>query len=243
MSNMEKQGRDVPLNNAISRFCASFLTWPVEKGKLIYQAEGIPVVCRLSAISLQNHLRGALASCTQRGASAFIMFRLQNHASSYTKQATSFRTVNEGLAGILAGACSAPFHTYWELMKVQVGQPVTLQAYRMALLPMLLRHSVFDGTFFYINDLFSGHSSGFRFGVAAATASCFNLVFDVWKTQRMHRFPRHTSLLSVISSMHIYSFCSNYAVKGFELSLNWALVGTLKDLIAQYDGDTATIES
>jgi hypothetical protein len=129
----------------------------------------------------------------------------------------------------MAGLVSAPFHTYWELMKVQIGHPVTLQAYRAALLPMVMRHSVFDGTFFFVNDVFSDYSSAVKFGTAAATASFCNLIFDVWKTQRMHRFPQQTSFWFVLSSLRLSSFASNYVVKGIDLSLNWCVVGLLKD--------------
>ena len=54
------QGVAIPLENALCRFSASFLTWPVEKSKLIFQAEGFPVFSRLLAISVRSHLHGAL---------------------------------------------------------------------------------------------------------------------------------------------------------------------------------------
>jgi hypothetical protein len=57
--NQEVSAR-VPIQNALCRLCASFLTWPIEKSKLIFQAEGLPVVSHLIAISLRNHLHGAL---------------------------------------------------------------------------------------------------------------------------------------------------------------------------------------
>mmetsp|Transcript_23468 Transcript_23468/g.34634 ORF Transcript_23468/g.34634 Transcript_23468/m.34634 type:complete len:234 (-) Transcript_23468:314-1015(-) len=223
------RGASVPLENATCRFSASFFTWPVEKSKLIFQAEGVPVFSRLFAIPLRSHLQGALASCTQRGSSAFLMFYLQHEINIITNNVTPYKALDEGLAGVLAGLVSGPFHTYWELMKVRIGQPVTIPVYRAALAPMMLRHGVFDGSFFFVNEILSEYSSAVRFSSAAAAASFCNLVFDVWKTQRMHRFPQPTSFWFVVSSMRMSSFLSNYAIKGLDLSFNWFMVGLIKD--------------
>lgn len=157
------------------------------------------------------------------------MFFVQGKLKLYTADTTRYAHVNEALAGAMSGAMSAPFHTYWELMKVQMGTPVTLQAYKTAILPMVLRHSVFDGTFFFVNDVFGDYSSAVKFGAAAASASFCNLVFDVWKTQRMHRFPQKTSFWFFLSSLRMSSFASNYFVKGVDLSVNWYMVGLIKD--------------
>lgn len=221
--------RIVPVQNALCRCLASFLTWPIEKSKLIYQAEGMPIVSRLIVIPTASHIRGALASCAQRGGSAFLMFFIQGKMNVYTSSISISKSVNEAVAGALAGLISAPFHTYWELMKIRLGQPVTMSSYRAALLPMMLRHSVFDGSFFYVNDLFSDYSSATRFGLAAASASFCNLIFDVWKTQRMHRYPQHTPLFRVLASLRISTFLSNYVVKGIDLTANWTVVGIIKD--------------
>ena len=159
------------------------------------------------------------------------MFFIQGELKEYTSGITRFESINEAAAGVMAGVVSAPFHTYWELMKVRTGCPVCIQSYKVALLPMILRHSVFDGTFFFVNDIFSNYSSAVRFGTAAASASFCNLLFDVWKTQRMHRFPRHTSFYSVLSTLRFSTFLSNYAVKGIDLSFNWFVVGLVKDNI------------
>jgi hypothetical protein len=169
------------------------------------------------------------ASCTQRGGSAFLMFFMQENINVYTAGTTPYTPINEAIAGATAGVVSAPFHTYWELMKVQIGKPVTFAAYKAALLPMVLRHSVFDGTFFFVNEICSEYSSAIKFGASAATASFCNLIFDVWKTQRMHRFPQRTSLWFVLSSLRVSNFASNYLVKGFDLTLNWCVVGLIKD--------------
>lgn len=169
------------------------------------------------------------ASCTQRGSSAFLMFYLQDEINVVTQDVTRFKAVNEGVAGLLAGVVSGPFHAYWELMKVRIGQPINMPVYRAALAPMILRHGVFDGSFFFVNELLSGYSSAIKFASAAASASFFNLVFDVWKTQRMHRFPQPTSFWFVLSSIRFSSFASNYAIKGVDLSFNWFVVGIMKD--------------
>lgn len=219
----------VPIQNALCRFCASFVTWPIEKSKLIFQAQGLPILSRLISLPLRHHLQGAVASCTQRGGSGFLMFFIQGHLNGFTSESTSYKPVNEAIAGGMAGLVSAPFHTYWELMKVQIGKPVTIQAYKTALFPMIMRHSVFDGTFFFVNDVLSGYSSAVKFGTAAATASFCNLVFDVWKTQRMHRFPQKTSFWFMLSSLRLSTFASNYLVKGVDLSVNWYIVGLIKD--------------
>ena len=53
-----------PIENSLCRFFASFWTWPIEKSKLIFQAEGSPVFSRLTSISLRNHIQGALGEWT-----------------------------------------------------------------------------------------------------------------------------------------------------------------------------------
>lgn len=55
-----QQDVTIPVQNALCRFCASFLTWPIEKSKLIFQAEGMPIVSRLVTIPLRHHLQGAI---------------------------------------------------------------------------------------------------------------------------------------------------------------------------------------
>lgn len=225
------------LSNGLSRVLASMITWPVEKSKLLYQAgvNNSPsgVWRDLTRLDMKIHIMGMSSSGCQRGGSAFIMFALQSQAYRLTHQATSSSPMNHALAGTLAGAMSAPFHTYWEIIKVRHELPCR-RLYLTCLQPMILRHAVFDGTFFGVNALLLSehqYTTGIRFAAAAASASLMNLVFDVWKTRQMAHFPHNVSLRQVFQSMTRRVFLTNYLVKGTDLALNWFVVGCLKEFL------------
>jgi hypothetical protein len=191
------------------------------------------------------------SSAIQRGGSAFFMFTCQNKVYEWTNGLLSVGggekndIVGHCFAGVLSGAVTAPFHTYWELAKVRGGLPDSWTMYRTALIPMIFRHAVFDGVFFGVStacdqwgkDLRQQQEmseilshSGVKFGLAAATASLANLLFDVWKTRRMGSFPTRVNFISgVVRTMTAASFISNYLVKGTDLTVNWFVVGSLKD--------------
>ena len=124
--------------------------------------------------------------------------------------------------------------------------------YKTALYPMILRHAIIDGVFFGVftacdvwskdlhhddqqrkyTSMMSGvlSHSGFKFGLAAASASFVNLLFDVWKTRTMQSFPTRVQFVrGVVYTMTPASFLSNYLVKGTDLTVNWFVVGCLKD--------------
>ena len=222
------------LMNTYGRIGASALTWPVEKSKLLYQGNNNrclkSVATSLASLSLRTHVMGMLSSCTQRGGSAFLMFYTQANLYQFTNGVTRHSVTDQALAGALGGAMSAPFHTCFELIKVR-GHIPCVNACFMSLRPMMLRHAVFDGTFFLINAGLAQHeySAGRRFAAAAATASFTNLLFDVWKTRQMAQFPRPVRFLSVVSSLRPTTFLSNYVVKGTDLTINWFVVGCLKE--------------
>jgi hypothetical protein len=99
----------------------------------------------------------------------------------------------------------------------------------MSLRPMMLRHGVFDCTFFTSNSFFENLKSSDRFCIAAATASFTNLFFDIWKTQQMTHAPHRVAFGYILSSFTVSRFISNYAVKGADLSANWYVTGLVKD--------------
>jgi hypothetical protein len=216
--------------NAKSRFFASGITWPVEKSKLLYQG-GVPARKLLpifSSLSFSHQITGIASSCIQRGVSAWIMFDLQRRIKSSTDKVTPFPVINDGIAGALAGTISAPFHTFWELLKV-TGRIFTIQSYFVALKPMLFRHGVFDMSFFATTKYFENESSSVKFALAAAFASFSNLLFDVWKTQQMEQFPKRVDFKSVLKELASRRYGSNYLMKGTDLSVNWFVVGIIKD--------------
>jgi hypothetical protein len=251
--------KDEALRNSLARFGASLLTWPIEKSKLIFQGQrhSLPlpqgqqqqryiaaVAKSFRSIPLNQHLMGMLSSGLQRGGSAFIMFYAQSHVYRVTTGTMPSPTLDHAMAGALSGALSAPFHTYWELIKVRGSLPTTWSSYTMCLRPMVLRHGIFDATFFGVtthllllerDNGYSVSSSGIRFAVAAATASFTNLWFDVWKTRQMQHAPKTRIRLfrGVILPMHWGStnFWSNYLVKGTDLTVNWFVVGCFKDIL------------
>ena len=94
---------------------------------------------------------------------------------------------------------------------------------------MAFRNAVFDGTFFGMNTLLEDQHAGVRFGIAAATSSLVNLVFDVWKTLQMKHYPTRVYLRGVIVDLRWSSFLMNYMVKGTDLSVNWLAVGCIKE--------------
>lgn len=243
--------------------CASALTWPIEKSKLLYQGGGTTtnasgVVRRLIALPLPQHALGMLSSSFQRGGSAFFMFACQQQiyttfigTSSPPSPSSSLKSVlNHMLAGAVSGALTAPFHTYWELAKVR-GHLLYFnntsnngwKLYQTCLVPMIFRHAIFDGVFFGVSTAsdvlgqqddngsnnFMSHA-GVKFGLSAATASLANLVWDVWKTRRMEAFPMRIGFVTgVLQTMTLKSFLLNYAVKGTDLTVNWFVVGCLKE--------------
>lgn len=203
---------------------------------------------RFVSLPMKHHLLGVISSSMQRGGSAFLMFYSQSHVHQVTKGMTGYNNCDHAMAGALSGLLSAPFHTYWELIKVRGAIPNTIQSYLVCLRPMLWRHSVFDGTFFGVNAFVSDvqqrqmqeenssypSSSGFRFALSAASASFANLWFDVWKTRQMKAYPKRVHLYrSILVPMHMMtkSFWSNYLVKGTDLSVNWFVVGCIKDYL------------
>jgi hypothetical protein len=111
------------------------------------------------------------------------------------------------------------------------------QLYWTSLWPMILRHAVFDGTFFGVNDyllsldsvLDTPLSGGLRFATAAASASFSNLIFDIWKTRQMKLYPIRLGLREIVASLSISGYARNYTVKGVDLTVNWFVVGCLKD--------------
>ena len=218
---------DHATRNSQARMVASALTWPVEKSKLLFQASR--PVSSFWKLPLRHHVMGMVSSSLQRGGSAFLMFYTQSKLSNVLHSTTSSPVVNQSLAGALGGTVSAPFHTYWELIKVRGTLP-SFKIYHLSLVPMLFRHGVFDGTFFAVHALCpSDYGSGVRFAASAATASFTNLVFDVWKTRGMQEFPKHVRFRAVVKSLPPRVFLANYVVKGAELSTNWFVVGCIKD--------------
>lgn len=155
---------------------------------------------------------------------------LYQFTNGVTRHSVSHSVTDQALAGAPGGTLSAPFHTYFELIKVRGHIPCVI-AYFMPLRPMMMRHAVFYGTFFWINAGLAQHeySAGIRFATAAATASFTNLLLDVWKTRQMAQFPRPVRFLSVVSSLRPTTFLSNYIVKGTDLTIHWFAVGCLKE--------------
>ena len=202
------------------------------------------VTQRFVSLPLKHHVLGVTSSGLQRGGSAFLMFYAQSHVYEVTTGMTGYACSDHAVAGALSGLLSAPFHTYWELIKVRGTIPNALSCYFICLGPMLLRHGVFDGTFFGVNSYLLDQqrqdnsnlpkSSGFRFAMAAASASFTNLWFDIWKTLQMKLYPKRMRLYrGVMIPMHwmTRSFWSNYLVKGTDLTVNWFAVGCLKDYL------------
>jgi hypothetical protein len=234
------------------------------------------VVKRFFEIPATQHGVGMISSAIQRGGSAFFMFTCQSQVYNWTEGMSRSHIVDHCFAGFISGAITAPFHTYWELAKVRGGLPSSFTMYRSALLPMILRHAVFDGVFFGVSaacDVNERHTlienssnndnnstntnryvttttssissprenegedpttilshSGVKFGLAAATASFANLLFDVWKTRRMELFPQRVGFMTgVVQTMKVSSFLTNYLIKGTDLTVNWFVVGCLKD--------------
>ena len=214
--------------SGLSRAIASPLTWPVEKSKLLYQGGNRTVIKSLVSLPTRHHGLGMMSSASQRGGSAFIMFQLQAFVYRATEGRTSSRVTDQAIAGFLSGMLSAPFHTYWELIKIR-GKAPCIGSCWTSLKPMALRNAVFDGTFFGMNTLLEDRHAGVRFGIAAATASLANLVFDVWKTLQMKHYPTRVYLRGVIVDMRWNSFLMNYLVKGTDLCVNWFAVGCIKD--------------
>jgi hypothetical protein len=221
---------DDALRNSYARMAASAMTWPIEKCKLLYQAQSMssssssstssaaiqnaptrtcpqatanPVVGggaatnRISIINIggavtvanrfvtlpwTHHVMGITSSALQRGGSAFFMFYAQStiydHVLTWRTHPLTTTTSddehgplshqhqqqhhqqqqynnnnnnnfigNQALAGFLSGMITAPFHTYWELIKVRGTFP-THRLYLLALPPMICRHAIFDGIFF-----------------------------------------------------------------------------------------------
>lgn len=222
----------VAQTNSIARFCASAITWPVEKTKLNFQGGLTPLSAAraMASLSMKQHSFGMAASSLQRGGSAFLMFYTQSSVYKYTRGVSGRKFTDEALAGALSGAISAPFHTFWEIIKVK-GVAPTLQSLKLSLFPMLLRHSVFDATFFAVYSLFEDYSSGIRFALAGASGSCTNLLFDLWKTRQMESAVK-VPLFRVYKSLTIGSFALQYLVKGSELAINWFVVGCVKEYIS-----------
>jgi hypothetical protein len=216
--------------NSHSRMLASVLTWPIEKSKLVYQGGG--QIHQVLKLPLAQHASGMISSGLQRGGSAFLMFYLQSNIYQATKGGTSSHVADQALAGALSGALSAPFHTFWELIKVRGTMPCQ-GSYITCLTPMVCRHVVFDATFFGVHSSLEGYtsSSGLRFAAAAALSSFTNLVWDVWKTRQMQDYPVRISFRGVVVTMKWRSFLSNYLVKATDLTANWFVVGCVKDFL------------
>jgi hypothetical protein len=217
--------------NSQSRMLASALTWPIEKSKLVHQGGG-KIHQVMLKLPLAQHATGMLSSGLQRGGSAFLMFYLQSHIYQTTKGSTSSHVADQALAGALSGTLSAPFHTFWELIKVRGTMPCR-GSYTTCLTPMIYRHAIFDATFFGVHSSLEGYtpSSGVRFAAAAAASSFTNLIWDVWKTRQMQDYPVRISLRGVVVTMKWRSFLSNYLVKGTDLTANWFIVGCVKDFL------------
>jgi len=234
------------LLNGQSRMVASVLTWPVEKSKLLYQGGSRAVLRDLTSLRTGHHLMGMASSAAQRGGSAFFMFQIQGLVYPLASRGlTPSLHVDQAMAGALAGSIAAPLHAYWELIKVRGSFPSS-RAYWISLRPMLARHSVFDGAFFGVNSCCVAASedgdrrqrryphfnhAGFRFALAAASASFANLVFDVWKTRQMREFPTVVPLRSVMAGMTVGSYARNYLLKGADLTVNWFAVGCIKEAL------------
>lgn len=216
--------------NTYARMGASALTWPIEKSKLLYQGgnAGVEIWTRLTSLPVQQHAMGMISSGLQRGGSAFFMFYTQSQIYDLTNGRTNSFILDQALAGGASGAITAPFHTYWELIKVRGTLPC-MGAYRICLFPMICRHAIFDFTFFGVNaSLGPEQHAGGRFALAAAAASFSNLLWDVWKTQQMEHFPQRVRF-GIILAMPWSSFVKNYLVKGTDLTANWFVVGCLKE--------------
>jgi hypothetical protein len=220
------------LVNSHSRMLASALTWPIEKSKLVYQGGG-QIHQVMLKLPLLQHATGMLSSGLQRGGSAFLMFFLQSHIYQTTKGSTSSHVADQAVAGALSGVLSAPFHTFWELIKVRGTIMPCRGSYTTCLTPMIYRHAIFDATFFGVHSSLEGYtpSSGVRFAAAAAVSSFTNLIWDVWKTRQMQDYPVRISLRGVVVTMRWRSFVSNYLVKGTDLTANWFMVGCVKDFL------------
>ena len=218
--------------NTYARIGASVLTWPIEKAKLLYQGgvHGGNIFHRLTYLPVNQHAMGMLSSALQRGGSAFFMFYGQSHMYGLTKGSTDSMVLDQAFAGGLSGTLTAPFHTYWELIKVRGGLPCS-RSYKMCLYPMAFRHAIFDATFFGVNSAVGQeeYHSSIRFALAAASASCMNLLWDVWKTRQMEAFPKRVRFASIFWNMKWRSFVRNYLVKGTDLTANWFVVGCLKE--------------
>jgi len=187
-----------------------------------------------------------MASACQRGGAAFLMFQLQASALPIVDGFSRNRHLDQALAGALAGLVTSPFHTVWEYAKINGTLPPNRAAYLVSLKPMMLRHAVFDATFFGSNSLCCSENpnlshAGVRFAVSAATASFANLLFDVWKTRQMKQVgmarglgggvPRALPLRSVVATMTLSGFLRNYLVKGTDLTANWFAVGCVKEAL------------
>lgn len=198
------------LRNSYARMAASALTWPIEKCKLIFQAQStttsssslpslpstsisttgihnatttktrtfpppggnrnssnalIGVARRFVSLPWTHHIIGISSSSVQRGGSAFLMFYVQSsiydntiiRRPSHDQQRIQQHEHCNGnyhyicdqtVAGVFSGMVTAPFHTYWELIKVRGSLPTSTRMYVLALLPMTYRHAIFDGLFF-----------------------------------------------------------------------------------------------
>lgn len=235
--------------NTYARIGASALTWPIEKTKLLYQGSSTTptsansasitgrqscnmIINRLIQLPIQQHMMGIVSSGLQRGGSAFFMFYTQSQILQYTNQVTPSPVLDQAIAGGVSGAITAPFHTYWELIKVRGTMP-SFGAYRTCLYPMLFRHAIFDATFFGVNTAVGTDTThaGVRFALAAASASFMNLIWDVWKTRQMEYYPKRVWLAQgVLASMTMRSLLSNYLVKGTDLTANWFAVGCFKEI-------------
>lgn len=240
---MSESTRNDAMINGQCRVLASALTWPVEKSKLLYQggsSNAYAVFTDLRKVRFTHHALGILSSATQRGGSAFLMFQIQSIVYPHVVDVAPSIHANNALAGFLAGILTAPFHTYWEIIKVR-GMLPCRYTYLVSLRPMMARHAVFDGTFFgvnsYVGEYYQKHhhnnntNTGIRFAIAAASASFTNLLFDVWKTRQMTLYPRIVPLWQVCASISFGPFVKNYLVKGTDLTLNWFAVGCIKDAL------------
>ncbi len=133
------------------------MVWfPVERAKLLVQADG--------SANLLNRwkdgiYRGCFSSLSQRTVSSALMLYGQKWLSPVTETVTTYKSFNQGLAGLLSGSIAGIIQSPFEYYKVRrsiVNMPAalsTLRGLHVAAVPMMLRHGVFDGTFFFTRQI------------------------------------------------------------------------------------------
>lgn len=261
-------GRRRNSNTSITVMCrgvTSFVWFPMERMKLLVQNTTLMSSNSASAADRSKKLiqvwsrslyLGCFASLSQRTLSSGLMLYGQHVMSPLTEDATSYKVVNQGMAGffsgVIGGALQAPFEHYKirrSIVKVPAMSLTGLQGVRVAILPMMLRHGVFDGTFFATKEAASladpTLSQASLFALSAVTASATNILFDVWKTRACAAFPSNVSLFSLVQEVgkSPTTYCTQLAVKGMELSGNWFLTGLCVSMVLGLTLNTETEES